>query len=112
VTAQGLLYDTRRRCYYGKPLLRGWLHLALFPASLVTGTLVLTAVHGGVHILPPSQSTSRPHDDLPADRPPLRGLVAALTHLMWMDAPELLVGGTFVALGCGAGTAPSGCTAA
>src|SRR6266536_4223133 len=47
-TADGLLYDSRRRCFYGKPLLRVWLHLALFHPSLVTGTLLLIAVHGGL----------------------------------------------------------------
>src|SRR6204780_1126063 len=33
-----------------KPLLRGWLHLAWFEASLVLGTLALTHVHGGLRI--------------------------------------------------------------
>jgi transposase len=33
-----------------KPLLRGWLHLAWFEASLVLGTLVLARTHGGVRI--------------------------------------------------------------
>ncbi len=31
-----------------KPLLRGWLHLVSFEASLVLGTLALVYVHGGV----------------------------------------------------------------
>jgi hemolysin III len=31
--------------------------------------------------------------------------VALLTHLVWMDAPELLVGATFVGLGCIGGAA-------
>jgi hemolysin III len=47
-TTHGMLYDSRRRCFYGKPLLRGWLHLALFHASLVTGTLLLIAVDGSL----------------------------------------------------------------
>src|SRR6266567_2241713 len=47
-TAEGLLYDSRRCCFYGKPLLRGWLHLALFHASLVTGTLVPIAARGSM----------------------------------------------------------------
>jgi hemolysin III len=51
MSIQDQLYDARRRCYYEKPILRGWLHLALFQASLVIGTLVLTAVHGAVRIL-------------------------------------------------------------
>lgn len=45
------LYDARRRCYYEKPALRGWLHLALFQVSLVIGTLVLTQVHGAARIV-------------------------------------------------------------
>lgn len=31
--------------------------------------------------------------------------VAMLTHLVWMDAPEALVGGTFIGLGCVGGAA-------
>jgi hemolysin III len=31
--------------------------------------------------------------------------VAMLTHLVWMDAPEVLVGGTFIGLGCVGGAA-------
>lgn len=33
-----------------KPLLRGWMHLAWFEASLVFGPLALARVHGGVRI--------------------------------------------------------------
>jgi hemolysin III len=33
-----------------KPLLRGWLHLVSFEASLVLGTLALAHVHGGIRI--------------------------------------------------------------
>ncbi len=33
--------------HVAKPLLRGWLHLISFEASLVLGTLALTRVHGG-----------------------------------------------------------------
>lgn len=33
-----------------KPLLRGWLHLAWFEASLVAGTLALARVHGGARV--------------------------------------------------------------
>jgi hemolysin III len=33
-----------------KPLLRGWLHLVSFEASLVLGTLALARAHGGVRI--------------------------------------------------------------
>lgn len=34
-----------------KPLLRGWLHLALFEASLVLGTLMLSRAHGDLRIV-------------------------------------------------------------
>ena len=39
--AAGKLYDTRRGVYYTKPVLRGWLHLLWFAASLVCGPLLL-----------------------------------------------------------------------
>ena len=152
---EGLLYDSRRECFYGKPKLRGWLHLAIFQASLVIGTLMLTAVHGGVRITAIaiyvatvsalfgtsalyhrgqwSERNSRVMQRLDhamiflliagtatpaflidvAGRLGLIGagvmwaitLAAAITHLIWMDAPEKLVGGTFIALGCAAGIA-------
>jgi len=51
VAIQDQLYDSRRSCYYEKPVLRGWLHLALFQASLVVGTLVLTEVEGTARIV-------------------------------------------------------------
>lgn len=41
-----LLYDSRRGVHYAKPLLRGWLHLLWFEASLVAGTLLVVAAHG------------------------------------------------------------------
>ena len=44
------LYDARRAIYYAKPVLRGWLHLLWFEASLVFGTLLLTHAHGTVRI--------------------------------------------------------------
>jgi hemolysin III len=154
-TTGGLLWDSRRRCFYDKPLLRGWLHLALFYASLVIGTLVLTAVRGGlptaataiyvatvsalfgtsalyhrgrwsarlarllqrldhtmIFLLIAGTATPAFLIDLPG-RPGVIGacvvwvvrLSAAVTHLVWMDAPELLVGGMFVALGCAGGAA-------
>ncbi len=155
ITADGMLYDSRRQCYYRKPKLRGWLHLGLFQASLVLGTLVLTAVHGGERVTATaiyvatvsalfgtsalyhrgqwSERYSRVLQRLdhvmiflliagtatPAFLIGVPGrlgvigvsvmwgvtLVAAFTHLIWMDAPELLVGGTFIALGCAAGVA-------
>jgi hemolysin III len=36
---------------HAKPLLRGWLHLAWFVASLVAGTLALASAHGGTRII-------------------------------------------------------------
>jgi len=44
------LYDTGRGTYYTKPLLRGWLHLMWFEASLVAGTLLLAREHGAMRI--------------------------------------------------------------
>ncbi|HEY0127040.1 MAG TPA: hemolysin III family protein, partial [Blastococcus sp.] len=41
-----LLYDSRRGVHYSKPLLRGWLHLLWFEASLVAGTLLGVAAEG------------------------------------------------------------------
>jgi hemolysin III len=46
----GALYDTRRGVWYVKPVLRGWLHLVWFEASLVLGTLLLARAHGAVRI--------------------------------------------------------------
>src|SRR5215472_2941948 len=48
--ASAALYDARRGLYYVKPLLRGWLHLLWFGASLVLGTLLLVRAHGAVRI--------------------------------------------------------------
>jgi hemolysin III len=44
------LYDARRGVYYTKPVLRGWLHLIWFGASLVLGTLLLVRAHGSTQI--------------------------------------------------------------
>jgi hypothetical protein len=41
MTHRPLLRDVHRNIAYGKPLLRGWLHLLWFEASLVVGTLAL-----------------------------------------------------------------------
>lgn len=38
-----MLYDSRRDVHYVKPLMRGWLHLLWFAASLVAGTVLLAA---------------------------------------------------------------------
>jgi hemolysin III len=48
--AAGELYDARRGVYYTKPVLRGWLHLIWFGASLVLGTLLLARVHGAARV--------------------------------------------------------------
>ena len=151
----GPLYDARRRVYYAKPVLRGWLHLFWFAASLVLGPLMLARAHGsmprialGVYAVSVSSlfgfsalyhcgtwsavwrkrlqrldhamiffliaGTATPAFVLAA-----RGtfglaclavmwaltLVAAGIHLVWMSAPELLVGATFIGLGCAAGLA-------
>ncbi len=48
--AAGLLYDARRGVYYTRPVLRGWLHLLFFLASLVGGALLLARAHGAAHI--------------------------------------------------------------
>jgi hemolysin III len=44
------LYDARRGVHYTKPVLRGWLHLLWFEASLVLGTLLLVRAHGAARI--------------------------------------------------------------
>jgi hemolysin III len=44
-------YDSRRGLHYPKPLLRGWLHLAWFEASLVVGTLLVVAAHGSRQVV-------------------------------------------------------------
>jgi hemolysin III len=49
--ASAALYDARRGVYYVKPVLRGWLHLLWFEASLVLGTLLLARAHGAVRIM-------------------------------------------------------------
>ena len=147
------LYDARRGVYYAKPVLRGWLHLLCFGASLVAGALLLAGGHGAprmtaVAIYSASVSalfgisalyhrgtwteagrrrlqrldhamiffliagTATPA--LLLDAPGAFGLAclivmwtltlaAAAIHLAWMNAPELLVGGTFVGLGWAAG---------
>ena len=49
-TPVGALYDARRDLYYAKPVLRGWLHLLWFGASLAGGTLLLARAHGATRI--------------------------------------------------------------
>lgn len=132
-----------------KPLLRGWLHLIWFEASLVLGTLALARTHGavrvtGLAIFAVSVSAMFGVSALyhrgnwsAAWRSRLQRLdhamiflliagtatpafllathgsfrlgcliaiwaltfTAAAIHMVWMNAPELLVGSTFVGLG-------------
>jgi hemolysin III len=136
-----------------KPLLRGWLHLILFEASLVLGTLALARAHGDVRITALAVFTGSVSAMFGASALYHRGnwssawhqrlqrldhamiflliagtatptfliathgtvevaglvaiwvltLSAGAIHMAWMNAPEPLVGGTFVALGCLAG---------
>jgi hemolysin III len=136
-----------------KPLLRGWLHLISFEASLVVGTLALARAHGGVRITALAVFTASVSAMFGASALYHRGnwssawhrrlqrldhsmifllivgtatptfliathgaaqiaalvtvwaltLSAGAIHMAWMNAPERLVGGTFVALGCLAG---------
>jgi hemolysin III len=138
-----------------KPLLRGWLHLISFEASLVLGTLALANAHGAVRItaiavfavsVSAMFGTSALYHRgnwaaawhqrlqrldhamiflliagtatavfLTATHGAVRlaGLImiwtltltAGAIHMTWMNAPERLVGGTFVGLGCVAGLA-------
>ena len=141
-----------------KPLLRGWLHLIWFEASLVLGTLALARAHGGMRITAMAvfavsvsamfgvsalyhrgnwtdawrrrlqrldhamiflliAGTATPAF-LIATHGVVRvagliaiwalALTAAAIHMAWMDAPELVVGSTFVALGWAAGLALPG----
>jgi hemolysin III len=149
------LYDSRRGIYYAKPLLRGWLHLLWFGASLVFGTLLLASAHGATRITAIAiyaasvsalfgvsalyhrgtwtAAWSRRLQRLdhamiffliagtgtPAFLLATRGtfrwaglivmwaltVTAAVVHLAWMHAPELLVGATFVGLGWAASLA-------
>jgi len=145
----GRFYDARRGIYYTKPVMRGWLHLLWFAASLVFGILLLgratgTARTAGVTVYAASVSalfgvsalyhcgtwsdtwrgrlqrldhamiffliagTATPTFILATHGAfgvaslvtvwVLTGAAAAI-HLTWMNAPERLVGGTFIALG-------------
>jgi hemolysin III len=132
-----------------KPLLRGWMHLVWFEASLVLGTLVLVHAHGALRITAVAIFTASVsamfgvsalyhrgnwgaawHTRLqrldhamiflliagtatPAFLLASHGafriaclaalwtltLTACVIHMLWMNAPELLVGSTFVGLG-------------
>jgi hemolysin III len=48
--AAGLLYDARRGVYYARPVLRGWLHMLCFWASVAGGALLLARAHGAAQI--------------------------------------------------------------
>jgi hemolysin III len=48
--AADALFDARRGVYYAKPILRGWLHLLWFAASLAGCTLLLARAHGAARI--------------------------------------------------------------
>jgi hemolysin III len=152
------LYDSRRGVFYAKPVLRGWLHLLWFEASLVLGTLLLARAHGpariaAIAIYAASVSalfgvsalyhrgnwtaawsrrlqradhamiffliagTATPAFLLATPGwPGWAGLIALWTltlaaaglHLLWMHAPERLVGATFLGLGWIAGLALPG----
>ena len=151
-------YDARRDVYYTKPVLRGWLHLLWFEASLVFGVLLLARVHGATRIAATAvyaasvsalfgvsalyhrgnwtavwrQRLQRLDHAMiffliagtatPAFLLAARGtfglvclivlwtltLTAAVIHMAWMNAPELVVGATFVGLGWMAGLALPG----
>jgi hemolysin III len=148
-TTADRFYDARRGIYYTKPVMRGWLHLLWFGASLVVSTVLLTRTPGTARVLSFGvyaasvgalfgisalyhcgtwseasrkrlqrldhvmiffliAGTATPVFIAAAPGPLGRtGLIllwlltaaAAAIHLAWMDAPERLVGGTFLALG-------------
>ena len=153
--AAAALYDSRRGVYYTKPVLRGWLHLLWFGASLVGGTLLLARAHGATRITAVAiyaasvsalfgssalyhrgnwteawrrrlqrldhvtiffliAGTATPAFLLATSGAFGRScvivmwaltLTAAAVHLVWMRAPELVVGTAFVGLGWIAGLA-------
>jgi hemolysin III len=132
-----------------KPLLRGWLHLIWFEASLVFGTLALARAHGALRITALAIFVASVTGMFGVSALYHRGnwseawrvrlqrldhamiflliagtataafllasngvfriaclaalwtltLTAGAIHMVWMNAPELLVGSTFVALG-------------
>ena len=157
-SAADAFYDARRDVYYTKPVLRGWLHLLWFGASLVGGTLLLARAHGATRIAATAVYAASvsalfgvsalyhrgnwnaawrrrlqrlDHAMIffliagtatPAFLLAVRGafglaclivlwtltLTAAVIHMAWMNAPELMVGTTFVGLGWVAGLALPG----
>ena len=149
----GQLYDSARDLYYAKPVLRGWLHLVAFEASLVLGTLLIISVNGALPITAVSiyagsvsglfgvsalyhrgnwgrraarllqrldhtmifmliAGTATPAFLIAMPRGPglacatlmwALTLVLMIVHMMWMNAPEKLVGAVFIGLGVVAG---------
>ncbi|HTT53754.1 MAG TPA: hemolysin III family protein [Streptosporangiaceae bacterium] len=147
--AAGFFYDARRGVHYTKPVMRGWLHLLWFVASLGVSTVLLARAHGAARVASivvyaASVSalfgisalyhcgtwsstwrqrlqrldhamiffliagTATPTFVLAARGGiGVAGLIvlwtltgaAAAIHMAWMNAPERLVGGTFIALG-------------
>jgi hemolysin III len=145
----GLFYDQRRRVHYAKPVMRGWLHLLWFAASVAASAVLLASAHGAAALAALGgyaastsalfgtsavyhcgtwnevwrarlqrldhamifffiAGTATPVFVLAVrGGPGMAGLIAlwALTltaasiHMVWMNAPERLVGGTFLALG-------------
>jgi hemolysin III len=141
--------------HVAKPLLRGWLHLISFEASLVLGTLALANAHGAVRITAIAVFAASVSAMFGTSALYHRGnwaaawhrrlqrldhamiflliagtatavfliathgavrvaslitiwaltLTAGGIHMVWMNAPERLVGGTFIGLGCVAGLA-------
>jgi hemolysin III len=141
-----------------KPMLRGWMHLIWFEASLIIGTLAIVHAHGALRITATAifvasvsamfgmsalyhlgnwsevwrvrlqrldhamiflliAATATPAF-LIASHGVFRiaclsalwmlTLTAGAIHMVWMNAPELLVGGTFVGLGWAGGLALPG----
>jgi len=149
----GTFFDARRGVYYTKPLLRGWLHLFWFAASLVLGIILLVRTRGHTRITAGAiyatsvsalfgasalyhrgnwtsawrqrlqrldhmmiffliAGTATPAFLLAWPGPVgltclivvwALAIAAAVVHMAWMNAPELIVGGTFIGLGWVAG---------
>ena len=149
IPAPGLFYDHRRRVHYAKPMMRGWLHLLWFAASLLASGLLLASTPGPARVTALAvyaasvsalfgasalyhcgrwDETWRARlqrldhamiffliagTATPVFVLAVRGtagrvgliavwtltLTAAAIHMAWMNAPERLVGGTFLALG-------------
>jgi hemolysin III len=150
------LYDARRDVHYPKPVLRGWLHLVWFEASIVLGTLLVAIIaHGALELTAAAIYTAAMVGLFgvsalyhlghwqPATRRVLQRLdhamiflliagtatpafllaapggyglaglaglwaltlAAAVVHLVWMQAPERLVGVAYIGLGWAAGMA-------